>query len=102
MVIKKNGEREQFERQKIISGMLKACEKRTVPMEQIQEAVDQVEHKIRKQYDKEVRSEQIGEEIMNQLRLIDQVAYVRFASVYKEFKDINQFMSELSDLLKKG
>jgi transcriptional repressor NrdR len=101
MVIKKDGRRETFERQKILQGLKKACEKRPVSMTTLEEAVTQIEKKIQEMGESEIPSNIIGEEVMRKLHDLDPVAYVRFASVYREFKDINEFMSELKDLLKK-
>ena len=102
MVIKKDGRREPFDRKKLLSGILKACEKRPVPMDRVEGMVDEVEMIIQRNYEKEVSSTAIGEFVMKQLHDLDEVAYVRFASVYRQFKDINQFMKELSSLLKEG
>lgn len=102
MVIKKDGRREPFDRKKLLAGILKACEKRPIPMEKIEAMVDEVERTLQRNYEKEVSSTNIGELVMKQLHNLDEVAYVRFASVYRQFKDINQFMSELSTLLKEG
>ena len=99
-VIKKDGRREAFDRAKIISGMQRACEKRPVSVEQIEEMVDQLERKLQECGDKEIDDSLIGEAVMETLHNVDEVAYVRFASVYRQFKDINEFMSELTDLLK--
>ena len=101
MVIKKDGRRESFDRNKIISGILKACEKRPVSMEKVEAVVDRVEKELQKSFDKEVKAQVVGELVMEHLHKIDEVAYVRFASVYRQFKDINQFMKELKDLLSK-
>jgi transcriptional repressor NrdR len=101
MVIKKDGRRQAFDRNKIISGILKACEKRPVGMEKVEAVVDRVEKELQKSFDKEVKAQVIGELVMDHLHKIDEVAYVRFASVYRQFKDINQFMKELKDLLGK-
>ncbi|MBI1819231.1 MAG: transcriptional repressor NrdR, partial [Nitrospirae bacterium] len=101
MVIKKDGRRETFERQKILQGFKKACEKRPISMTALEEAVTQIEKKIQEMGESEIPSHIIGEEVMRKLHELDPVAYVRFASVYREFKDINEFMSELKDLLKK-
>ncbi len=101
MVIKKDGRREPFDRNKILTGLLRACEKRPVSMETIEEVVDSIERTLQKRYDKEVNSPDIGELVMNKLHDLDEVAYVRFASVYRQFKDINQFLGELKDLLNK-
>ena len=99
-VIKKDGRREAFDRSKIISGMQRACEKRQVSVGQIEELVDQLERRFQECGDKEVSASLIGEAVMDSLQEVDEVAYVRFASVYRQFKDINEFMSELNDLLK--
>ncbi len=101
MVIKKDGRREAFDRNKIIAGILKACEKRPVSMEKVETIVNKVEQELQKNFDKEVKAQAIGELVMDQLHKIDEVAYVRFASVYRQFKDINHFMKELKDLLGK-
>lgn len=101
MVIKKDGRREAFDRNKIISGILKACEKRPVSMEKVEAVVDRVEKELQKSFDKEVKAQVVGELVMEYLHKLDEVAYVRFASVYRQFKDINQFMKELKDLLSK-
>jgi len=99
-VIKKDGRREAFDRCKIISGMQRACEKRPVSVEQIEAMVDQLERKLQEQGEKELDASLIGKAVMEKLHEADEVAYVRFASVYRQFKDINEFMSELTDLLK--
>lgn len=99
-VIKKDGRREAFDRSKIISGMQRACEKRPVSIEQIEAMVDQLERSFQEQGEKEIDASQIGIAVMEKLHEADEVAYVRFASVYRQFKDINEFMSELTDLLK--
>ncbi len=101
-VIKKDGRREPFDRNKIISGMQRACEKRPISVEQIEEMVDQLERRFQECGDKEIAASLIGEAVMDMLHKADEVAYVRFASVYRQFKDINEFMSELNDLLKKS
>ncbi|MGH7197411.1 MAG: transcriptional regulator NrdR [Candidatus Omnitrophota bacterium] len=101
MVIKKDGRREAFDRNKIISGILKACEKRPVSMEKVEAVVDRVEKELQKNFDREVKAQVIGELVMDHLHKMDEVAYVRFASVYRQFKDINHFMKELKDLLGK-
>ncbi|PLX88294.1 MAG: transcriptional regulator NrdR [Desulfuromonas sp.] len=99
-VIKKDGRREAFDRSKIISGMQRACEKRPVSIEQIEAMVDQLERTFQEQGEKEIDASLIGTAVMEKLHEADEVAYVRFASVYRQFKDINEFMSELTDLLK--
>ena len=101
MVIKKDGRREGFDRNKIISGILKACEKRPVSVEKVEALVDRVEKELQKSFDKEVKAQVVGELVMDSLHKLDEIAYVRFASVYRQFKDINQFMKELKDLLSK-
>lgn len=101
MVIKKDGRREAFDRNKIASGILKACEKRPVSVEKVEAVVDKVEKELQKNFDKEVKAQVVGESVMEHLHKLDEVAYVRFASVYRQFKDINQFMKELKDLLNK-
>lgn len=99
MVIKKDGRREPFDRKKILAGLLKACEKRPVSMEKIENCVEEIEKKIQNNFEREVKSSQMGEMLMEILHELDEVAYVRFASVYRQFKDINQFMKELKELL---
>jgi transcriptional repressor NrdR len=101
MVIKKDGRREAFDRKKILSGVIKACEKRPVSMDKMEEIVTQVERAIQKKSDREVSSSRIGELVMGKLKQLDDVAYVRFASVYRQFKDVGQFMVELKDILSK-
>lgn len=100
LVVKKDGRREPFDRQKILQGLLKACEKRPVGIVALEEVVGKIEKKLQESGEKEIPSSVIGEEVMHALHKLDQVAYVRFASVYREFKDINEFMEELKDLLK--
>lgn len=99
LVIKKNMNREYFDRTKIINGLIKACQKRPVSRQQIENVADEIEKKINNQMLTEVDSEYIGELIMENLRLLDEVSYVRFASVYRQFKDINTFMEEIKNLL---
>ncbi len=99
MVVKKDGRRESFARQKIFSGIQKACEKRPVGVETIESCTSQIEAQFRDMGEAEVTSRMVGEAVMRQLHGLDPVAYVRFASVYREFKDVNQFMSELKLLL---
>ncbi len=101
-VIKKNGLREMFDRNKMRSGLVRACEKRNISTEQIEEIVNTVERTVRNELKQEVPTEIIGNLIMEELRKLDQVAYVRFASVYREFKDLSSFMSELETLMKSG
>jgi len=102
LVIKKDGRREAFDRQKIISGIQRACEKRPVSIATIEKVVDQMEVKLQESGEKEIAASRIGEAIMEALQSLDEVAYVRFASVYRQFRDINEFMSELTDILAKG
>ncbi len=102
LVIKKDGRRETFDRQKIISGIQRACEKRPVSISTIEKVVDQMELTLQESGEKEIAASRIGEAVMGALQSIDEVAYVRFASVYRQFRDINEFMSELKDILAKG
>ncbi len=99
MVIKKDKSREAFNRQKLLNGLLRACEKRPVSFQQLEQAVDNIEQTLLNSYEREVSSMYIGELAMAQLQKIDDVAYVRFASVYRQFSDINTFMDELKHLL---
>jgi transcriptional repressor NrdR len=99
LVVKKDGSRERFDRNKVLAGMLKACEKRPVPVRELEEVTDRVESMIQESPDREVPSDQIGELLMERLRDLDKVAFVRFASVYREFKDVDQFMATLKGLL---
>lgn len=101
MVVKKDGRREMFDRSKLINGLLRACEKRPVPLTAIQEIAEKVDKELRGRIEREVSTQQIGEIAMHQLQEIDQVAYVRFASVYRQFADINNFMQELETLMKR-
>ena len=101
LVVKRDGRREPFDRKKVLSGVIKACEKRPVPLEQIENLVNELEREISREFDREVPAVEIGERLMRRLHELDEVAYVRFASVYRSFKDINQFMKELRDLLSK-
>jgi len=98
-VIKKDGRREAFDRAKIIAGMQRACEKRPVSIAQIEELVDRLERHFQDSGEKEISASLIGAEVMKSLQAADEVAYVRFASVYRQFKDINEFMHELKELL---
>jgi transcriptional repressor NrdR len=98
MVVKKDGRREPFDRNKILSGIKKACEKRPISIATIEAVTDKIEKSIQEMGETEVQSRSIGEEVMKALHELDQVAYVRFASVYREFKDIDQFMDELKSL----
>ena len=99
IVIKKDKTRQTFAREKIINGMVRACEKRPVSLDMIERAVDDIEAEIQNTLDREVSSDKIGELVMLKLKEIDEVAYVRFASVYRQFKDINTFMNEVKKLL---
>jgi len=99
LVVKKDGRREPFDRMKIISGMRRACEKRPVSIATIEKMVDRLEVSLQESGEKEIEASRIGSEVMEILHDIDEVAYVRFASVYRQFKDINEFMAELKDLL---
>ena len=100
MVVKKDGRRERFDRQKVLAGLLKACEKRPVSMIQLEAIADKAETMVQESSEREVSTRVLGEMIMNELKSLDKVAYVRFASVYLDFKDVQEFMSELKDLLK--
>ena len=100
IVVKKDKSREAFDRNKLLGGMMRACEKRQVTIETLEKAVDEIEANLQNSLDREVTSIHIGELAMDKLKDIDEVAYVRFASVYRHFKDINAFMDELSTLLK--
>jgi transcriptional regulator NrdR len=102
MVVKKDGRREQFDRQKILNGVKKACEKRPISMEAIDKIVENVEQACQEIQAEEITSTVVGEKVMNELKALDGVAYVRFASVYRQFRDVGEFMSELKDLLSKG
>ena len=99
MVVKKDGRRESFDRQKVIEGIIKACEKRPVSMDVIDAFVSELEKEIQDRGEREIGSSFVGESVMSRLRLWDDVAYVRFASVYKQFKDLNEFMEQLQELL---
>ena len=101
LVIKKNGTREEFSREKSLKGLIRAAEKRPVTMEQMQKIVENVENKLRAIGENEVSSQQIGEFVMKQLAEVDDVAYIRFASVYRQFKDMYVFMQELQDMMKR-
>jgi len=100
MVVKKDGRREKFDRQKVLNGLLRACEKRPVPMNKLEQIVNEAEAFVLESAEGERKTTEIGELIMNRLRKYDKVAYVRFASVYLDFKDVQEFMTELKDLLK--
>lgn len=101
MVVKKDGRRELFERQKVLSGLIKAFEKRPVSMEKIQEISQEIERELRRSGDSEINSELIGETVMKYLENTDKIAYVRFASVYRQFADVNNFMQEIQKMMSK-
>jgi transcriptional repressor NrdR len=100
MVVKKDGRREKFDRQKVLNGLLRACEKRPVPISRLEQIVNEAEGFVIESAERERKTSEVGELIMNRLRRYDKVAYVRFASVYLDFKDVQEFMAELKDLLK--
>ena len=99
VVIKKDGSRQSFDRQKVLRGMIRACEKRPVALAELERVADEIEQELQNSMEREIRTETIGEKVMERLRKVDQVAYVRFASVYRQFKDIDTFMAELNKLL---
>jgi transcriptional repressor NrdR len=99
MVVKKDGTRERFERQKLVGGLLKACEKRPVSVSALEEIADKIEATLQERPEKEIATADVGRVVMEELKTLDKVAYVRFASVYRHFRDIGEFMSELKDLL---
>ena len=99
VVIKKDGSRQSFDRQKVLRGMIRACEKRPVSLAELERIVDEIEQELQNSMEREIRTADIGEKVMERLRSVDQVAYVRFASVYRQFKDIDTFMAELNKLL---
>lgn len=101
IVVKKGGSREEFSREKVLRGLIRACEKRPVPLETLNEMVMSIEKDLRRLGNAEVHSEEVGEMVMDRLAQIDEVAYVRFASVYRQFKDISVFISELKELLQR-
>ncbi len=100
LVVKKDGSKEVFDKSKLIHGMLKACEKRPISVDTIEGFINNLEREFQERGDKEISSTEIGEKVIRKLYEVDEVAYVRFASVYRSFKDVNQFMDELKDLLK--
>lgn len=100
MVVKKDGRREKFDRQKVLSGLLKACEKRPVSMTKLAELVDEVESRLAEKVDREISTSEIGELLSERLVTLDKIAYVRFASVYRDFQDVEAFFSELKDLVR--
>ena len=99
VVIKKDGSRQSFDRQKVLRGMIRACEKRPVSLAELERIADEIEQELQNSMEREISTEAIGEKVMERLRNVDQVAYVRFASVYRQFKDIDTFMTELNKLL---
>jgi transcriptional repressor NrdR len=101
MVVKRDGRREKFDRQKVLEGLLKACEKRPVPMAKLAEMVDEIDSKLADNPEREISTTAIGELLMERLRTVDKIAYVRFASVYRDFQDIEAFLAELKDLLQR-
>jgi len=100
MVVKKDGSRQPFDGQKLLRGLLKACEKRPIPVRKLEEIVEEIENKVQEKPDKEIKVSEIGLYVMDRLKELDKVAYVRFASVYREFKDVIEFKKELESLLK--
>jgi transcriptional repressor NrdR len=102
LVIKKDGRRELFDRGKILNGLQKACEKRPISVTVLEKLIERIEQRLQESGEREVLSREIGEQIMQELQSLDEVAYVRFASVYRSFKDVNEFMSEVKELLEKG
>ena len=99
VVIKRDGSRQSFDRNKVVGSMLRACEKRTVPLSRLEELACEIEQNLQNCLEREITTNMIGEQVMDKLREVDEVAYVRFASVYRQFKDIPTFMAELSKLL---
>ena len=99
VVVKKDGSRQSFDRGKVLGGMIRACEKRPVPLARLEKVAAEIEQELQNAMEREISTEVIGERVMENLRNIDQVAYVRFASVYRQFKDIDSFMEELTKLL---
>ncbi|WHZ31342.1 transcriptional regulator NrdR [Desemzia incerta] len=101
LIVKKNGDREEFNREKILKGIIRSCEKRPVPMDQMEKMVNEIENELRNLGENEVSSTVIGEHVMEKLAEVDDVAYIRFASVYRQFKDIDVFMKEMKELERK-
>ena len=99
VVVKKDGSRQSFDRRKVLGGMIRACEKRPVPLAELEKIAEEIEQDLQNSMEREISTEAIGEKVMDRLRAVDQVAYVRFASVYRQFKDIDTFMTELNKLL---
>ena len=102
LVIKKDGRRETFDRGKILAGLQRACEKRPISVTVLEKLIERIEQRLQDVGEREVHSREIGEQIMQELQSLDEVAYVRFASVYRSFKDVNEFMNEVKELLEKG
>ena len=102
LVIKKDGRRELFDRGKILTGLQKACEKRPISVTILEKLIERIEQRLQESGEREVLSREIGEQIMLELQNLDEIAYVRFASVYRSFKDVNEFMNEVKELLEKG
>ncbi len=100
VVVKRDGSRQAFDRVKLINGMVRACEKRPIPLKKLEQIADEIELELQSNLDREINTVEIGEMVMDRLKDVDEVAYVRFASVYRSFKDINTFMDELSKLLR--
>lgn len=99
VVVKKDGSRQSFDRRKVLGGMIRACEKRPVPLADLEKIAGEIEQDLQNSMEREIKTDVIGERVMERLRSVDQVAYVRFASVYRQFKDIDTFMTELNKLL---
>ncbi len=99
VVVKKDGSRQSFDRRKVLGGMIRACEKRPVPLADLERIAEEIEQDLQNSMEREISTDVIGERVMERLRSVDQVAYVRFASVYRQFKDIDTFMAELNKLL---
>ena len=99
VVVKKDGSRQSFDRRKVLGGMIRACEKRPVPLADLERIAEEIEQDLQNSMEREISTDIIGERVMDRLRNVDQVAYVRFASVYRQFKDIDTFMAELNKLL---
>ncbi|TQR05097.1 transcriptional regulator NrdR [Psychrobacillus soli] len=102
ILVKKDGSREEFSREKVLRGLIRACEKRPVALDQLEDIVFSIEKELRRAGNSEVKSEEVGEKVMDKLAKVDEVAYVRFASVYRQFKDITVFIDELKEILKKN
>jgi transcriptional repressor NrdR len=102
IVVKKDGSRQEFDRRKVLEGIIKACEKRPIPREKIEEVTDSIVTELQAEFRNEIASSEIGERVMQHLRNLDEVAYVRFASVYRHFEDITEFMQELRTLIREA